>query len=279
MTCVAQTDGLHEEQVEVTNSPAADPGALQDVPSVWLQCPMIERVHDPVIIERIARNEEGLWSAAIGWRVFFEGFGPDEETFASPVMLDGGPHRDARKLLQPAFGAAALTTNVETMRAMVEPVIDGWAREGRVPFKAAIRRLWCQLQTPYALDEHGETYRCAPNYGYGSGADGCYLDAPGGPQIVDCPCSRCAKAAPARARPPAASPARATRSPSTSRSPVIAATDPCDSATCTISISRGSDGHPQCAPRSSRAKTQTRKDANEGRMAEGIALRRPSRHS
>ena len=75
MTCVAQTDGLHEEQVEVTNSPAADPGALQDVPSVWLQCPMIERVHDPVIIERIARNEEGLWSAAIGWRVFFEGFG------------------------------------------------------------------------------------------------------------------------------------------------------------------------------------------------------------
>lgn len=102
-------------------------------------------VHDAAAVNQIARNEDRLWSAAVGWRVFFAGFVGPEETMDTPVMLDGDPHKDARKLLQPAFGGAALTEYMRIARSMLEPALDEWTRSGRVSFKSAIRRLLARV--------------------------------------------------------------------------------------------------------------------------------------
>lgn len=102
-------------------------------------------VADPEAIERILRNDDRVWSAALGWRVFFDGIDPTRATADSPASFDFEPHKDIRRLLQPGFSAAALAGYVEQASAVIAPTIDGWLAARRVTFKPAARRLFATV--------------------------------------------------------------------------------------------------------------------------------------
>ena len=101
-------------------------------------------VADPDLVWTIARNEDRAWSAAIPWSHFFLGLAPGA-TADGPLMLDGDPHRDARRLLQPAFTAQALAGYLDGARQIYDQTIDEWLARGRVPFKAAVRRMFAAV--------------------------------------------------------------------------------------------------------------------------------------
>src|SRR5687767_8461840 len=63
-------------------------------------------VADPDALWTMMRNEEGIFSPAPPWTDFFLGLMPGE-TVDGPLALDFGAHKDARRLLQPAFSAQA----------------------------------------------------------------------------------------------------------------------------------------------------------------------------
>lgn len=98
-------------------------------------------VSDPDLLVRIFKNEDKVWSAALGWRTFFEGLNPHSPYIDSLGALDFEPHRDARKLLQPAFSAAATEGYLDLAQPMFERAIDGWTRDRRVAMKPTVRRL------------------------------------------------------------------------------------------------------------------------------------------
>ncbi len=104
-------------------------------------------VFDPELVAKIARNEDRAWSAALAWHFFFDGVDPTSATMDSPVTLDFEPHKDARKLLQPAFSGAAVAGYLETAAPMFARAIDRWVTDGRVTFKPAIRRLLAEVST------------------------------------------------------------------------------------------------------------------------------------
>jgi cytochrome P450 len=98
-------------------------------------------VADPELVLRMLKNEDRAWSAALAWRVFFESLDERYPTIDTPGQLDFEAHRDARALLQPAFGAAATARYLELTVPLFEQAITSWIARGRVPFKAAIRRV------------------------------------------------------------------------------------------------------------------------------------------
>lgn len=102
-------------------------------------------VADPELVDQILRNEDRVWSAALGWRVFFEGIDPGRTTADFPTSFDFEPHRDIRRLLQPGFSATALAGYVAQASALIAPAIDGWLAAGRVTFKPAARRLFATV--------------------------------------------------------------------------------------------------------------------------------------
>lgn len=101
--------------------------------SVW--------VTDPAAVAAIARNDEGLWSAGLGWRRFFDGVFPGE-TMDSPIGFDFETHREAPKVLAPAFAPKALEGYVRIATETLEPAVMGWRRDGRSSFKRDVRRLF-----------------------------------------------------------------------------------------------------------------------------------------
>ncbi len=98
-------------------------------------------VSDAEMLVRIMRNEDQAWSAALAWSSVFRGIDPTSPTIGSVSTLDFEQHRQARQLLQPAFGAAAIAGYLDDAIPAIEAAVDGWIRRGRVPFKSEIRRL------------------------------------------------------------------------------------------------------------------------------------------
>jgi cytochrome P450 len=98
-------------------------------------------VSDPQMLMQIARNDDHAWSAALAWRFFFEGVDATTSTLDSPVTLDFEPHKEARKLLAPAFAPAATASYLDVASPMFEAAIDKFVKDGRVSFKSDIRRL------------------------------------------------------------------------------------------------------------------------------------------
>lgn len=45
---------------------------------------------------------------------------------------------------------------------------------------------WCEMQTPYPMDESGEGFMCVPNYGFSWSEEGCVLSGPDGGIPMDC---------------------------------------------------------------------------------------------
>ena len=95
------------------------------------------------MIAQITRNEDRAWSAALAYGIFFEGVttaAPEKRTIPR-FCPDFEPHREARKLLQPAFGAAATASYLGAAMPLFERAIDSWVRRGKVDFKSEIRGL------------------------------------------------------------------------------------------------------------------------------------------
>jgi cytochrome P450 len=106
-------------------------------------------------------NEDRAWSAALAWRMFFEGLDPTSATLDSPVAFDFEPHREVRKLLMPAFSPAATASYLETAAPIFERAIDEWLARGRVAFKPAIRRVLANVssRTFFGVDDDREGER------------------------------------------------------------------------------------------------------------------------
>ena len=100
-------------------------------------------VSDPKLAGEVLRNGDKAWSTALGWMVQFGGItdGPMD----SPVTLDFGPHRDVRKLLQPAFKAEALESYINAAVPLFESAIAQWLEQGEVAFKARVRDLFARV--------------------------------------------------------------------------------------------------------------------------------------
>ena len=100
-------------------------------------------VTDPTLAAQILRNADGAWSTALGWLAQFGGVidGPLD----MPLTLDFGPHRDIRRLLQPAFKGDALASYVETANRQFASATDQWVADGRVKFKPEVRRTFAHV--------------------------------------------------------------------------------------------------------------------------------------
>ena len=101
-------------------------------------------VNDPAIGAQILRNADGAWSAALGNLVLYGGI-PPEGPMDAPVTLDFEPHRDVRRLLQPAFKADALASYVETANRHFTTATDRWVSAAEVKFKPEARGLFARV--------------------------------------------------------------------------------------------------------------------------------------
>jgi cytochrome P450 len=112
-------------------------------------------VSGPELLARILRNEDGAWSTALAWQGIFSGMDSASERLDLLLTLDFEPHRDARKLLLPAFSAAATARYLEMAYPLFERAIEGWIRRRRVDFKPAVRRLFATVsaQTFLGLED------------------------------------------------------------------------------------------------------------------------------
>lgn len=99
-------------------------------------------IADPEVIASIARNEDRAWSAALAYRVMFGGLDVASPTLDNLVGLDFEPHREARRLMQPAFSPTALAAYLGVSVEMFDRASDKWLAAGRVPFKSAVRELF-----------------------------------------------------------------------------------------------------------------------------------------
>ncbi len=100
-------------------------------------------VAEPRAIAEIAKNEDGIWSTALAWRAIFDGV-PPSDTLDFPTALDFDHHVQARRLLTPAFSAAALDGYAALVAPLFSEAIDGFLDQGQVSFKAEARRLFSQ---------------------------------------------------------------------------------------------------------------------------------------
>ena len=107
------------------------------VPVVW--------VADAELVSEITRNEQRVWSAALGWRMFFDGLDRSRPYIDGLAMLDFEPHKDLRRLFQPGFSGAAMAGYIQSTIDVVEPTVTGWLAAGRVSFKAAARRMFATI--------------------------------------------------------------------------------------------------------------------------------------
>jgi cytochrome P450 len=101
-------------------------------------------VADPDLIWTLARNDDRSWSAALAWGHYFGGLYPSQTTDGL-LSLDFDPHRDARRLIQPAFSGPAIGGYVESARPLFARAIDEWMRSGKIRFKAEVRRLFARV--------------------------------------------------------------------------------------------------------------------------------------
>jgi cytochrome P450 len=105
-------------------------------------------VADPDMVMSIARDDH-TWSTSLAWLTFFQGIDPkiNAAKIDSPLFLDFKPHRDARKILQPAFGHSATAGYFDAATPIFEKAIERWVARGRVSFKEEIRSLMVEVST------------------------------------------------------------------------------------------------------------------------------------
>ncbi len=113
-------------------------------------------VSDPELVAQILHNENRAWSAAIAWHTILEGLDEKSATLDMPLTLDFELHREARKLLQPAFSPSSLARYVDAVTPMFEREIERWIRNGHVMFKRDVRRLLANVSARIFLGIENE---------------------------------------------------------------------------------------------------------------------------
>lgn len=115
-------------------------------------------VADPDLVVQILRNEDGAWSTAVAWWTYFGGLDPAGGPFDMGPTLDFEPHRESRRLMQPAFTAAATAGYLEIMTPMIEATIADWQARGTISAKPEIHRLLALASSRMFLgtDRQGE---------------------------------------------------------------------------------------------------------------------------
>ena len=116
--------------------------------SVW--------VCDTEMAMRIARNGDQAWSTALAWSMFFDGIDSSSETGDTLSTLDFEPHREARRLLQPAFGPAAIASYLQAAGPVFERAVDGWIAQGQVAFKPEVRRMLADVSSRIFLGDDAD---------------------------------------------------------------------------------------------------------------------------
>lgn len=102
-------------------------------------------VSDADLLASATRNEDKAWSTALAYRSLFSPVMPGVETMDSLVTLDFDQHRDARRIMQPAFSPSALEGYVEIAQGTFEQAVERMLRRGRSQFKAEARRLFADV--------------------------------------------------------------------------------------------------------------------------------------
>jgi cytochrome P450 len=117
-------------------------------------------VADPDLALAILRNQDGAWSAALGWRLVFDGL-VGGETMDMLATLDFEPHRETRGLLQPAFSSVALQSYIGTALDAFDRDLPDWFEHRRVRFKPAVRRLFANVASRVfmGIDDPAEAER------------------------------------------------------------------------------------------------------------------------
>jgi cytochrome P450 len=106
----------------------------------------IVQVWDPDEVQRIVRNEDGAWSAAMGWdAVAFGGLDARGGNFGSLLSLDFDQHRLARKLVTPAFTSKAVKGYIDLAAPSFEAAVEAWFARGVIDFKPEVRRLLARV--------------------------------------------------------------------------------------------------------------------------------------
>ena len=116
-------------------------------------------VWDADEIAKIFRNEEHVWSTAMGWdALMFEKLDPRKGNIGTLLSLDFEEHRVARKLVQPGFTLKAIEGYLAVAGRAFDTAIGRWLARGEVDFKPAIRKLLADvaLEIFTGLDDRDE---------------------------------------------------------------------------------------------------------------------------
>jgi cytochrome P450 len=99
-------------------------------------------VWDAEDIHKILRNEQRVWSTALGWGALMsDGLDPQVDNVGTLGALDFEEHRAARKLVQPAFTLKAIGGYLRIADRHYALRVPAWVDRGQVAFKAEIRSL------------------------------------------------------------------------------------------------------------------------------------------
>jgi cytochrome P450 len=97
-------------------------------------------------IHRILKNEDQVWSAAMGWDILmFRGLDPQSANLGALLSRDFDDHRSARKLVQPAFTLKATQGYLAIAERSYERTVPRWIERGRIDFKPEIRTLLARV--------------------------------------------------------------------------------------------------------------------------------------
>ncbi|HEX5656559.1 MAG TPA: cytochrome P450 [Polyangiales bacterium] len=122
-------------------------------------------VWHPEQVQKLLRNEDGAWSAGLGWsELVFSRMYPHAGNSGALIAMDFDAHRGARKLVQHAFTPRALKGYLELAAPRIDAALARWLRAGRVPFKAEARVLLSEVANEIftgigSLDERGRIDR------------------------------------------------------------------------------------------------------------------------
>jgi cytochrome P450 len=93
-------------------------------------------------IHKIMKNEERVWSTAMGWdALMFEGLDTRSGNMGTLLALDFDDHRVARKLVQPAFTLKAIEGYLAVAERGFSRTVPAWVTRGHVDFKREVRTL------------------------------------------------------------------------------------------------------------------------------------------
>jgi len=105
-------------------------------------------VWDADEIHRILKNEDHVWSTAMGWdALMFGGIDPHAANTGSLLSLDFDEHRVARKLVQPAFTLKAIEGYLRVADRHFADVLPAWVDRSAVAFKTEVRPLLARVAT------------------------------------------------------------------------------------------------------------------------------------